>query len=188
MDSLISHKSPASRAINKAAAGNPSPEADVMRSKLIIAANAVAILLFAAGAPPSASAAPADDACALLTQAQVSAALGVSVGAGERVVSTSSRMCGWSPPGEAVATSKRAVLTISSVESFTRGKAEVKGITKTPASGIGDDAYYITTPGFGTGLNVKKGTSAFQIRVYSFPLEQTKAMEKTLALQAVAKL
>jgi hypothetical protein len=40
---------------------------------------------------------------------------------------------------------------------------------------------YVTTPALGIGLNVKKGGSAFQIRVYGFPVEQIKTIEKTLA-------
>lgn len=77
---------------------------------------------------------------------------------------------------------------LTPVDRFTNAKTPVKGITKTPVSGVGDDAYYITTPGLGTGLNVKKGNSAFQIRVNGFPVDQTKAMEKTLALDVLAKL
>jgi len=80
------------------------------------------------------------------------------------------------------------VLTITTVQSFTNGKTPFKGITKEPTNGVGDDAYYITTPGFGTGLSVKKGDSALQIRLYGFPLDQIKAIEKTLAQQALSKI
>jgi hypothetical protein len=74
------------------------------------------------------------------------------------------------------------------VDRFNNGKAPVLGIPKTPLSGIGDDAYYVTTRGLGTGLDVKKGNCVFQIRVYGFPEDQIKAMEKTLAQDALAKL
>jgi hypothetical protein len=135
------------------------------------------------------------DACSLLTQPQVSAVLGVSVGAGQYLVASIPRTCGWSQPGDANHSGKRVVLDIfgpvgrlTPAERFNNGKTPVKGVTKTPVSGVGDDAYYVTTPGFGTGLNVKHGDSVFQIRVYGFSDDQIKALEKTLAQDALAKL
>jgi hypothetical protein len=159
-----------------------------MRSKLTVALIVVAIFLLGAGSPPSASAAPADDACALLTQAQVSAALGVSFGAGKGVVPVKPKMCVWSRPYAPNTPDKRAMLTLLSVNVFTHGKVEMKGFTYTTLSGVGDDAYYVTGPGFGAALYVKKGSSVFQIKVNGFPVEQVKTIEKTLALQALAKL
>jgi hypothetical protein len=63
-----------------------------------------------------------------------------------------------------------------------------RGITRTPASGVGANAYYIITPGFGTGLNVKKASSALQVSLYGFPLDRITSMEKTLAEKALAKM
>jgi len=57
------------------------------------------------------------------------------------------------------------------------------------ASGIGDDAYYTTMGAGYTGLMVKKGNLALKIAVYSdMPADKKKAVEKTLALQALSKL
>jgi hypothetical protein len=64
----------------------------------------------------------------------------------------------------------------------------MQGITKTPVSGVGDDAISITTPGMGTGLTFRKGASALDVRVYGFPLDQIKAKEETLARGIIAKL
>jgi len=50
------------------------------------------------------------------------------------------------------------------------------------------DAYLIDTPGFGLGLNVKKGSSAFQVKVYGFSPEQIKVFEMTLAQDVLVKL
>jgi hypothetical protein len=137
----------------------------------------------------------ATDGCSLLTPAQVSAVLGVSVGAGQHILPSSPAGCGWAQPSDSNHSGKRVVLDIwgpigklTPGERFTNGKKPVAGIPKTPISGVGDDAYYITTPGLGTGLNVKKGTSVFQVRVYGFSLDQIKAMEKSLAQNAIAKL
>ena len=61
-------------------------------------------------------------------------------------------------------------------------------ITKTPVSGIGDDAVYGTTKGVATVLTVKKGDQVFVVRVIGFSEDETKAKEKTLALDVLSKL
>jgi hypothetical protein len=137
-------------------------------------------------------AAPASDPCSLLTQAQVSAVLGMSVEAAQRVAP---RLCQWSAPNQPNSiNAKKVVLTISDERAFGYAKAPVVSSVKTmPASGICADAIYTVTPGvtpgLGTSLYVKKGNSYFVVHVYGFP-EQTKAMamEKTLAIQACSKL
>jgi hypothetical protein len=136
-----------------------------------------------------ANAAPPTDACALLTQAQINSVLGASVAAGQHIGSNA--LCGWGQAG-----GKRVVLSIytqmgsmTPVQRFNMTKeSPVKGIVKTPVSGVGDDALYVTTPGLGTGLFFRKGSAAFDLRVYGFPLEQIKTKEKALALDAIAKL
>jgi hypothetical protein len=136
----------------------------------------------------------ADDACSFLTQAQLSAALGVAVDPAHHI-GPGSALCGWNQPDDTNHTGKRGLLTIyrtvgklTPVQRFENGKLPVQGIAKTPVGGIGDDAYYIDTPGLGVGLNVKKGISAFQIRVYGFPVDQTKSIENELAQAILAKL
>jgi hypothetical protein len=130
-----------------------------------------------------------DDACTLLTQAQVAAALATPMDAGVRVLPNIPRMCGWSEPGGATIDNKRVTLTLSSTRTHDAGKQPYQGITKTPVGGIGDDAYYVTASGLGTTLNVKKGVKAFSLSVKGkFTVDQVKAMEKTLALEALAKL
>src|SRR5262249_44687151 len=111
-------------------------------------------------------AASATDACSLLTEARVSAVLGVSVGAGQHIAANNALLCGWSQAGSTTPSSKRVVLDILAsigsakpVDRFNTSKTPVKGITKTPVSGIGDDAFYITTPGIGTALMIKRGSS-----------------------------
>ena len=173
-----------------------------MRPTTTVAVIIAALLIFCTSSSLSAGEG-ASDACSLLSPARVSIVLGVAVGAGQPVVPnipglpspTVSKVCGWSQPGSTTPSDKRVVLDIfgpmgslSPTDRFNNGKTPVKGITKTPVSGIGDDAYYISTPGIGTGLNVKKGSFVFQIRVYGFSQDQIKTMEKTLAQDAVAKL
>jgi hypothetical protein len=169
---------------------SPCPEINV---RYQISISAMAVVLFMISRAPSAASAT-DDACALLSQAQVSAALGVPVDAGKQI-GPSSALCGWKQPNDPSHTGNRVLLSIyrtlgkiSPVERFENGKIPMQGITKTPISGVGDDAYYIDTPGMGMGLNVKKGASSFQVRVYGFPADQIRAIEKTLALEVLGKL
>lgn len=129
---------------------------------------------------------PASDPCSLLTQAQVSAVLGMSVEAAQRVAP---RLCQWFAANQPNSmNAKKVVVTLSDERAFGYAKTPVVSTVKTmPASGICDDAIYTATPGvtpgFGTSLSVKKGSSYFVVQVYGFP-EQTKAMkmEKTLAI------
>jgi hypothetical protein len=131
-------------------------------------------------------------ACSLLTQAKVAEVLGVPVGAGAPIMPSQPAQCAWAPQGDRT---KRALLDIltplgsrTPVDRFNTGKTPVNGITKTPVTGIGDEAYYTSTPGLGTALSVRKGTSAFLIRVSGFPEDAAKAFEKTLALNVLTKL
>lgn len=149
------------------------------------------------GAFPSPSkmpAAPPTDACALLTQAQVSTVLGESVGTGHRIT-TNSSMCGWEAPGQKATERKRVIVSIytptggfTSVDRFNNAKKPVQGIKKEPVSGVGDDAVYVTTQGFGTGLIFRKGSAAFDVEVHGLPLDQIKAKEKKLALDLIGRL
>jgi hypothetical protein len=166
-----------------------------MNSKIAVAVICGALLVLALGGTRAANAAPPTDACWLLTRAQVSAVLGVTVGAGEKIMPNSAAMCGWEVPGQKSLDRKRVVVSIytqigsmTPVQRFNAAKTPIKGIPKEPVTGVGDDAVSVTTSGFGTGLIFRKGDSAFEVRVYGFPLDQVKAKEKALALDVLAKL
>ena len=155
------------------------------RTSSILSLATVAVAISALGSP---SHAQGGNACSLLTTAQVTAALGTAVEAGVPIVASQPRTCGWAPPGGPHIDAKKVTLTLSTPQSFETAKKPVNGIEKTPLSGVGDDALYITTPGFGTGLNVRKGNSAFQVRVGGFKPEQEKQIEKALAIEILKKL
>jgi hypothetical protein len=142
----------------------------------------------------SAAGREAGDACSFLSRNKISSILGVAIDAG-RHIGPSSALCGWGEPNDPSHNGKHVLLTvyravgkISPIERFENGKTPIQGIEKTPISGIGDDAYYIDTPGFGLGLNVKKGTFAFQVKVFGFSPEMTKTFENSLAQDVLAKL
>jgi len=155
----------------------------------------LAAWMFWAASTRTAHAAPPTDACSLLTQAQVTAVLGVPVGAGEKIAPNTSALCGWEVSGEKSFQRKRVVLNIytqmgsaSPTQRFNYAKMPIKGITKVPVTGIGDDAIFAVTPGFGTGLLFRKGDAAFDLRVYGFPNDQAEAREKQLAQDILARL
>jgi hypothetical protein len=145
----------------------------------------LASLVILAAAVPTYAAPSASDACSLLTQAQVTSALGASVGAGAWVAPTFKTTCTWrAAPGGGYVT-----LMMEGLDAFQSGKvAYVKTIVITPVSGIGDDAYYLAV-GSNVGLIVKKGTAAFKVAVYGQEsLDQKEAIEKVLAAQVVPEL
>ncbi len=173
-----------------------------MRSKTVLGAIIIAIFTIAAATAPPASAAPPSDACALLTAAQVSAVVGVQVAAGTHITPTYLKSCVWEPPGGATVQFASFLLDIDSADSWAGAKAMLQavanspenkankgGVTMTPASGIGDDAYYSSAGTSYTKLIVKKGAVSLQIEVSSnAPVEKKRAMEKALALQVLSKL
>jgi hypothetical protein len=134
------------------------------------------------------------DACTYLSGTQISAVLGVTIDAGQHI-GPGAALCGWGEPNDPSHSGKHVLLTLyravgklSPIERFENGKTPIQGIAKTPVRGVGDDAYFIDTPGFGLGLNVKKGSSAFQVKVFGFSPEQIKVFEMTLAQDVLARL
>lgn len=155
-----------------------------MRQSKIVIAIVSAAFVFLGAVPRAARAAPPTDACSFVSAAQVSAVLGIHVGPGERVVPSSPKLCGF---GGATA-AKRVVTAIITPDMFAHEKHPLEGIKEEQAPGLGDDAHYMTTPGFGTGLSVLKGGFAFKVRVYGFPLQEVEQKEKMLAQEILAKM
>ena len=156
-----------------------------MRTGFII----IAVILLVV--PHAAPLAAAGDACTLLTQMQVTTALGAPVGAGTPISGPTS--CQWAAKGKiATLTVNNTIAGKTAVERFSAGKKSgLPGITTEPVGGVGDDAYYVyfsNTTRAGLGLVVKKGNSAFEVRVYGFDLDQAKPVAKTLAQDVAGKL
>jgi hypothetical protein len=161
-----------------------------MPAKFGLGAVVAAILLFGAAAAPTVNAAPADDACSLLTQAQVGAVLGVAVGAGSYQSPTFKRTCTWNTASNAQSGAKYVTLIVEGPDAYLAGKktGAMKANSIKVVSGVGNDAYYQTVSS-NVGLNVKKGNAAFKVAVYGdLPIEKKQAMEKTLAQQVLARL
>jgi len=131
-----------------------------------------------------ANAAPATDACALLTPEQVGAVVGATMSAGTYPSPGFTKTCTW--------TTKGVIVTLQlEAEAMFQGAKHppAPGVEVTPVSGVGNDAFYQgVSPN--VSLHVKKGSATFKATVYSsaMPMDKKKAMEKTLALEVVGKL
>ena len=141
-------------------------------------------LIFALGLYGLGGAARAAPAlCELLTPAQVTAALGGSFGPGQPIGTTG---CSWQ------SAKPHLIVTVSvfPLKDWDRMKAggALPGTIITPASGLGDDAFYATLAQY-TGLYVRKGQSGLLFKVYGVA-DKAKQMsvEKTLAQDALGKL
>jgi hypothetical protein len=174
-----------------------------MRSKTSLGAAMAAMFIALATTQASAAAAPPEDACSLVTQAQVSAATGVSMGAGSHVTPTYLKTCTWAPSGSSGSGISALTLHVQTADQYEAGKqlleqmetmakVEKHGNSQppviTPLSGIGDDAFYLDMANT-MSLIAKKGNVQFKFVIYgNLPVEKKKAAEKTLALEVVSKL
>ena len=132
------------------------------------------------------------DACTLVTPAQVSAAVGVSVGEGTHVMPTFVKTCTWAPTAKS---SIRAVTVNLQTVAFYDGAKQmaVKAAAAVPAAqvkavSVGDDGYYDVAGSMVT-LLFKKGTESAKVAVYAkMPVDEIEAIELAIAKQVAAKL
>jgi hypothetical protein len=170
-------------------ARQPAKEDYHMSLKTVLGVLLASILILASAAAPSAKAVPPDDACSLLTPAQVSVTAGVPMKAGQYVTPTKKETCTWAATKPTEKSTKMVTLMIEGLDMFQSTRTSlVKTIIVTPVSGLGDEARYVTLS-TNVVLHVKKGSVALRITVYAdLPVEAKQAMEKTLALQVLSKL
>src|SRR5215510_3218448 len=107
---------------------------------------------------PSAFSAAQRDACTVVTTAQVSAAVGFTVGDGTHVTPTFVKTCTWSASGGAGV--QTVTLLLETGTFFDGAKRQANFATAAGASvksaGVGDDSYYLVQ-GTNVDLWVKKG-------------------------------
>jgi hypothetical protein len=161
------------------------PEVIVKSRTFVIPILGVAVMFMVGGARILSAAPP--DPCSVLTSAQVSDVLGVPVADGQHLATT---VCQWAPSGASTANSKKLTVTFQNARAFDYAKTPVPSakITKTPVTGIGDDAVLGTTQGVATVLTVKKGDVVFVVHVFGLPDDQAAAKEKALALKILQKI
>ena len=142
----------------------------------------VVSMLVASGLRTAGAQAPSDP-CAQITAAQVSAALGETVAAGQKA---GTKTCSWSankPTHQVVS------LMYSPLGDWnTRKTRPMAGVTRASVSGVGDEAFAMTAANF-TTLYVKKGSTIFMVRVYGVPdVVRQLAIEKPIAQTVAAKV
>lgn len=117
--------------------------------------------------------------CDLLTQNQVSSTVGASAGPASPIANTG---CSW----------KASKVTVSVSIQYEKMFAAAKtnpapGMTRTPVSGVGDEAVFIGAENF-SSLWVRKGTTYLLVRIYGVPMSDAQTKLKALATAAVSKL
>src|SRR5437763_13237577 len=120
--------------------------------------------------------------CALLTQDQVSTAVGKTVGAGSPIANTG---CSWTTPGPGKIT---VSASMQSEKMFDAAKSSnPPNTTKTSVSGVGDEAVFTGVENF-SSLWIRKGTKFLLVRIYGVALSDAQSKLKALAKDAVSKL
>jgi hypothetical protein len=143
--------------------------------------------------------AASNDACALLTPAQVSAVLGAPVNDGEALSPTHREYCSFNEAGKAGGSGRNVHISIIDEKKFTLGKTPVSGVEKTPESGLGDEAYWSKAQGMVYARSVKKGSNYVRVQSRTnkdafakanTPAldEQDRAVDRKLALEILKKL
>lgn len=150
---------------------------------------AAGVLVFASALlNGSAAYAAASDACTLLTAADVGAALGTRVNAGQPILPTDHKVCTWK-----AADGQSWVTLMLQPSSAFDGGLRLAGYSNgrlKPAAvaGLGDGAYFLPV-GDQVGLMVKKGGIAFKIAAYRHgPIGPKEAAEQALAGKVVRRL
>jgi len=158
-----------------------------MQSPLITAAILTIVATFSVATPTVAR--TRADVCSLLTDAQVSAALGVTVQPGRALASTS---CMWRDANKNSA--KKVTLTLLTSNMYAMGKTPLTGAEKPALSGVGDEAFYKYFDASRyerikvVDLDVKKGDKMFGVSVSGLPVDDAKARAKTLAQEVLPKI
>ena len=129
------------------------------------------------------------DACSWLTLAQVSSAIDFTVNS--QVGDAGGLGCTWTyaDPNN-MADFNTARLVIIDPAAFTAMRNAEGNGTTTPASGIGDAAYFAVSGTGATSLSVQKGGRAFTVSVLgsAYTTAQSEADEATLAGYVLARL
>jgi hypothetical protein len=120
--------------------------------------------------------------CDLLTQNQVKTVVGASVSAASPIANTG---CSWKTTS---APNVTVTVSMQNEKMFAAAKAStVPKTTKTPMSGIGDEAIFEGTQSFAS-LWVRKGSKFLLVRIYGLPVSESQTKLRGLAANAISKL
>lgn len=132
----------------------------------------------------------ASDPCTLLTQTEVSAVVGQSVGAGTKDVEPNE--CDWQYPPDAVPSIQVSITieTGNALADLCGPGNSALGLTVTTVGGVGDGACFEQLAGLGAGNNLtfSKGSGVYTIAAVIGPnatADAIEAADKALALDAL---
>lgn len=142
------------------------------------------------GIATSARAARLTDACLLLSEAQVGAALGAPVTVVN--VGSDAKHCHWQQQGSHGQTIVEAHLMLEAAKTYDAAKATMGmsgKVTQVAVNGVGEDAYYLVSAR-DMPLFAKKGEIALRIAVdgKGWSAAEIKSKEQALALALLGKL
>ena len=101
--------------------------------------------------------------------------LGVAVDPGERLMPSEPRFCTWREHGKDPMKARNVRLSLLSDREYNIGKTPLPTVTRTPESGLGDEAYFSKAKGMVFNLSVKKGGTFFRVMTRSNPQAFVKA-------------
>jgi hypothetical protein len=161
-----------------------------MRVLFRLFALVVPVTIITTAPPPSTAAASAKDTCSLLTQSQLTDAVGTSMNAGTYVMPVYTRTCTWTLASGATPAVRFLTLDLQVADAYEAGKKLDAQANPASVPDLGDDAYYVSFSGISiASLNVKKGDVSFKITWYGAADSQTMmTAEKTLASQVLSNL
>ena len=139
---------------------------------------------------PLTAAASAKDTCSLLTQKQLTDAVGTSMNAGTYLIPGSTRTCTWTLASGATPAVRFLTLDLQVADAYEAGKKLDAQASPTSVPGLGDDAYYVNFSGISiASLSVKKGDVSFKLTWYgATDSQRMMSAEKTLASQVLSNL
>jgi hypothetical protein len=141
--------------------------------------------------PGSAIAQGSGDSCALVTAAEVSQALGVTVLPGHRMGSGSNNVCIFAPTAKFGPGERQIVVTVTPPAFFDSSNRPHGIAVSTPATVAGSEAYFLTL-GKVTTIHVRKNGKAFEVRMNPGNAghetqAQIEAIETSLATKAAGR-
>jgi hypothetical protein len=139
---------------------------------------------------PSTAAASAKDTCSLLTQTQVTDAVGTSMNAGTYMMPGLTRTCTWTLASGATPAVRFLTLDLQAADAYEAGKKLDAQANPTGVPELGDDAYYVNFSGISiASLSVKKGDVSFKLTWYgATDSQRMMSAEKSLASQVLSNL
>lgn len=142
--------------------------------------------------PGSVFAQATGDPCALLTPAEVSQALGVTVLPGHKMGSSITSVCIFAPTAKFGPGERQVVVTVVPLPFFESSHRSVGITTVAPATVPGADAYFLSTRTV-TTIHVRKNGKAFEVRMNPGRdghenQAQIEQLETSLATKAAARV